>query len=70
MPLRVHISDGSSYEIPEPYFASINVTELHLGVDPDEHGIPKRTIYCDIRHVTRIEPLPQAHASNGQSETP
>ncbi len=56
-PLRVYMSDGSAYDIPEPYYAAINVTELHIGVEPDETGIPTRTVYCDTRHVTRIEPL-------------
>lgn len=65
-PLRVHMSDGASYDISESYFATINVTELHIGVEPDETGLPRRTIYCDARHVTRIEPLPTSPSSNGR----
>lgn len=56
-PLRVHLSDGSAYDIPEPGYAAIARTEMYIGVKPDETGLPTRSVYCDTRHVTRIEPL-------------
>jgi len=68
-PLRVYLSDGSVYEIPESYFAAVSRTELYLGVEPDETGMPQRSVYCDTRHVTRIEPLVRASGTGGNGET-
>ncbi len=64
-PLRVYISDGSSYDIQSDGIAAVNRMEMFIGVDLDESGLPSRSIYIDPRHVTRIEPL-----SNGPDVAP
>lgn len=64
-PMRVFLSDGSSYDVHEPYHAYMEVTEMHIGLDPDATGIPTRTAYCGTRHVTRIEPLLASSESGG-----
>jgi len=56
-PLRVYISDGSSYDIESEGIAAVNRMEMFIGIDPDASGLSRRSIYIDPRHVTRIEPL-------------
>ena len=57
-PIRIHISDGTSFDIIENGQASMILTELTLAVDPDESGFPTRAIHFAPNHVTRIEPIP------------
>lgn len=64
-PLRVHVSDGAAYELRHPGDAAVIQTEMYIGVEPDDSGIPRRAIYVDTRHVTRIEPLPGSAAPPG-----
>jgi len=58
-PIRVHISDGSFYDIPEACYAlMMSPTELAIGIEPDaETGLPARSIYIAPNHVMRIEPI-------------
>jgi len=65
VPIRIHISDGSAYEVLEPEYVYLDQRELAIGIDIDDSGIPERSVYVDPVHVTRIEPLAQ---SNGQRE--
>lgn len=68
-PLRVYLSDGSVHLITEREMTYLSRMEFAIGLDPDESGLPTRTIYIDPRHVTRIEPQPNgpdvAPRSNG-----
>ena len=56
-PIRVHISDGSSYEVPHPEFAFVSRNEVVIGLDSGDDEIPERSVYCDPIHITRIEPI-------------
>jgi hypothetical protein len=55
-PFRIHMSDGSSYEIPHPDFAWVTRREVMVGVPPTDK-IPEHAVYCDPLHITRIEPI-------------
>ena len=59
-PLRLHLSDGSSYEITDPGTAFVIWMEVIIGMEPDEAGVPRKAIYLDPNHVTRIEMLSTA----------
>ena len=59
-PFRVHISDGASYDVIERAFVYMSITELIVGIEPDEYGVPKRSIYIAPNHVTRVEPITRA----------
>ena len=56
-PMRIHVSDGPSYDILRTSHAFVTRMELIIGIDPDTNDLPRRSIYVDPRHVTRIEPL-------------
>ena len=56
-PFRMHVSDGVSYDVNYVGQASVILTEVYVGVDPDDSGLPTRSVYIAPNHVTRIEPI-------------
>ncbi len=57
-PLRVHLSDGASFDIRHPEMVLVARRELHIGIaEKPELGIADRTMYVNILHITRIEPI-------------
>lgn len=62
-PLRVHVTDGATFEIRHPEFALLTMTNLHIALPQDLGGIPERSVYIAPEHVTHIEPLEVSHHS-------
>ena len=58
-PFRVHISDGSQYDVHHPENAVVTRTDIAIAIEPLEDDLPQRLIHCDPLHITRIEPLPE-----------
>ncbi len=56
-PIRVYISEGSSYDVRHPELILVTRTEVVIALDPGNDAIPERSTYCDPVHITRIEPL-------------
>ena len=56
-PIRVHISDGSSYDIRHPEMAFVTTTQLMIALKMSTEDLPDEVVFCDPVHVTRIEPL-------------
>ena len=59
-PIRIFVSDGSSYDVHHPELALVTRTEVVIALDPGDDEIPERSAYCDPMHITRIEPLAAA----------
>ena len=62
-PIRVHISDGSSYDIPHPEMAYVTASQVMIALEMSADELPDRVIFCDPVHITRIEPLDGAKAN-------
>ncbi len=60
-PIRIHLSDGSSYEVRHSEFAYVTRTEVVIGIDAANDDLPESSVYCDPIHVTRIEPIRKAN---------
>jgi hypothetical protein len=58
-PIRVYISDGSSYDVRHRELMFVTRSEMLIALDPGNDAIPERSVYCDPVHITRIEPLDQ-----------
>jgi len=56
-PVRVYVSDGSSYDVRHPELMLITRTEVIIGIDPGDDRVPERKVFCDPVHITRIEPI-------------
>jgi hypothetical protein len=65
LPLRIHLSNGAVYDVAEPWHTGLWMTELFIGLEPDADGIPTRSMYCDTRHITQVEPLANGSTPHG-----
>ncbi len=54
-PIRVHLSDGSAYDVRHPEFVAVSRIEIAIALDPGEAELPEKMVYCDPLHITRIE---------------
>ena len=67
VPFRLHLSDGSSYDVRHPEFAVVTTREVAVALQEQANGeLPDRMIYCDPMHVTRIEPLTASASKAGR----
>ena len=57
MPFRLVMSSGETYEVRHPEMAWLTRTDILVGVDETEEGVPNEFRICSLLHVTRIEPL-------------
>lgn len=57
MPLRICVSDGGKYELHDRVNAFVWQRQLILGVGAERNELPRRSVYLDPIHVTRIEPI-------------
>jgi len=56
-PVRIHLSDGSSYDVTHPDQVMVGRRSLHIGVRPDgEKPFQHIEIVSNI-HITRVRPL-------------
>jgi hypothetical protein len=67
-PIRIHMSDGSAYEVRHPEMALVTRTALIVVTSLGRGGIPDHTVTCDPLHVTRIEPIVGAEAPESSAE--
>ncbi len=56
-PIRVVVSDGSSYDVRHPEMMFVTRREVVIGLDVGDDRIPERSAYCDPMHITQIEPI-------------
>ena len=56
-PIRIYMSDGSSYEVRHPEMALVTRREVVIALPSREAELPERSVFCDPLHVTRIEPI-------------
>ncbi len=56
VPVRIHLSDGTTYEVRHPEMAIIGRSTVTIGVEEQEgSGIADRMMYCSLLHIVRIE---------------
>ncbi len=59
-PIRIYISDGSSYDVRHPELMFVSRAEVVIGLDAGDDELPERSVYCDPLRITRIQPLDAA----------
>jgi hypothetical protein len=62
-PFRLVMSSGQTYEVRHPEMALLTRTDILVGINQADDGIPAQFKICSLLHVTAIEPLapsPQA----------
>lgn len=67
--MRIHISDGESYEVRHPDMVFVTSTIVQIGLEPLDRGdIPTGgSVYVDPVHITRMEPMNGKRRPNRKS---
>lgn len=56
-PFRVCLTDGAVYEVRQPEMVLVMQREVIIALPKPGEPFPKHLVYCDLLHVTRIEPI-------------
>jgi hypothetical protein len=66
VPLRLHMTDGTAYEIRHPEQVLVLRSRVDIGMSPDPAtGVLERVDHCSLLHVVRVEELQTAAPPNG-----
>ncbi len=66
-PFRLVMSSGQTYEVRHPEMAMLTRTDILVGTDVAEDGVPAEFKICSLLHVTAIEPLNSQSAKEKQT---
>jgi hypothetical protein len=56
-PFRLVMSSGQSYDVRHPEMAMLTKTDMLVGTDLADDGVPAEFRICPLLHVATIEPL-------------
>lgn len=56
-PFRLVMSSGQTYDVRQPEMALLTRTDLLVGTDVSNDGVPVDFKICSLLHVTAVEPL-------------
>lgn len=56
-PFRIYVSDGTEYDVRQPEMVFITEREVIIGLPRPGQRFARRVAYCDLLHITRIEPI-------------
>ena len=64
-PFRLVMSSGQTYEVRHPEMAMLTRTDILVGVDEADDGIPAEFKICSLLHVTAVEPASSTATGTG-----
>lgn len=56
-PFRLVMSSGQAYEVRHPENAFLTKSDILVGVDDTDEGVPADFRICSLLHVTAVEPI-------------
>ncbi len=56
-PFRLIMSSGKACDVRHPEMAMLTRTDILVGIDVADDGVPAEFDICSLLHVTAIEPL-------------
>ena len=56
-PFRLVMSSGQTYEVRHPEMAWLTGTDLLVGINETDDGVPAEFRICPLLHVATVEPL-------------
>jgi hypothetical protein len=59
-PFRLVMSSGQAYEVRHPEMCMLTRTDILVGIDETDEGVPAEFRICSLLHVATIEPLSEA----------
>ena len=71
VPLRIHLTDGQTYDIRHPDLVLVLRQRVDIGLQPDPAtGVLDRVAHCSLLHIVRVEELPPTTLANTASSEP
>ena len=68
IPLRIHMSDGTTYDIFHPDNLLVLQSRIDIGMGADPQGVLDRVEHCSLEQLVRVEELAKkAEPKNGKS---
>ena len=66
-PLRIHLTDGRTYDVSHPDQIIVLRGRVDIGVEPDpETGAASNVEHCSLLHIVRVERISTpSHGGNG-----
>ncbi len=65
MPIRLHLTDGTTYDVRHPEMAMLTRSTVDIGIEKERgSGIADDVVYCSLVHIVRVENL------NGNGASP
>jgi hypothetical protein len=68
-PFRLVMSSGQTHEVRHPEMALLTRTDILVGTEIADDGVPAEFKICSLLHVTTIEPLHPSPTSSRQAGT-
>ncbi|MEX2138806.1 MAG: hypothetical protein WD894_06060 [Pirellulales bacterium] len=56
-PFRLVMSSGQTYDVGHPEMALLTRSDILVGIDESDEGVPAHFKICALLHVTAVEPL-------------
>lgn len=70
VPLRIHMTDGETYDIRHPDVVLVLRQRVDIGLRPDPAtGVLERVEHCSLLHIVRVEELAPLTPSDGSTST-
>jgi hypothetical protein len=70
VPIRIHITDGMTYDIRHPENVMVLRARVDIGVGGDPvTGVIDRVDFVSLLHVVRVEDLPAVVPPSGNGQT-
>ena len=63
-PFRLVMSSGQTYDVRHPEMAWLTRSDILVGVDATDDGVPAEFRICSLLHVSAIEPVAASAASS------
>jgi hypothetical protein len=67
-PFRLVMSSGQTYDVRHPEMALLTRTDMLVGTDQTDDGVPAEFKICSLLHVTAVELLGAAEAKQAGSD--
>jgi hypothetical protein len=68
-PFRLVMSSGQTYEVRHPEMAMLTQSDMLVGTDLSDDGVPAEFKICSLLHVTAIEPVTGPSSRGRQVES-
>ena len=67
-PFRLVMSSGQTYEVRHPEMALLTRTDMLVGVNIADDGVPAEFKICSLLHLTAVEPIGPSRPRRGKRQ--